>query len=85
MKYLMNIMTSATSNTHLYPFVKDPFNNGRVCINARFLGSYDLLHLMQDSRFQFISDQVIYFKGIETLDIEELECYNKQLAENQII
>lgn len=80
MKSLMLIMTSSHSNVHLYPFVKDTYNRGRVCMEVKYLNRIEMVNLLADIRFNFISNSTAYFEGVETLDEQELECYKKQIG-----
>lgn len=44
-----------------YSQVEDPYDNGRICFEVKFVDKTMLHHLLNDERFQFIANDIVYF------------------------
>ena len=46
-----------------FTLIDDPYNNGRICYraNSHFLERLDLKRILEDPKFLFIYDNVVYF------------------------
>lgn len=47
-----------------FELINDPYNNKRICFKCKynFFERLDLTRIIEDSRFLFIKDNVVYFE-----------------------
>lgn len=44
-----------------YKQVEDPYDCGRTCFEVKFAGKELLDHILNDEKFYFYSDNIVYF------------------------
>lgn len=47
-----------------FELIADPYNNKRICYKNKydFFERLDLIRIMEDTRFLFIKDNIVYFE-----------------------